>query len=317
MEVSELSEEVCVIACITFDLPLYIKGVEISKSHNMNVVCRLGGFHLLMNFMGAVGKIMAASGLSEALETCYGAVTLTHMMTGKAYAKALRGHLLAESGLMQLLMNDLLAQHSSCAVDESDEMHCDPCLDVSPLTKTEVDALRDLYGHVVSHEVTGDDSDADVFSCIVDLSKRLDAHKTQLSKDNRTARLWIQYLYYVNIVKQFLRAERTSDWQRHLVTVSKMLNLFAAAGHRNYAKCARLYLQLMVELPEKQPWLYEQFRSGRHSVRRSDRYWGGLSTDLAIEQVMMRSLKSRGGLTHGRGRLCHSRGGLYLYIVGE
>ena len=31
------------------------------------------------------------------------------------------------------------------------------------------------------------------------------------------------------------------------------------------------------------------------------RYWGGLSTDLVIEQVLMRSLKSQGGLTRGRG----------------
>ena len=32
-------------------------------------------------------------------------------------------------------------------------------------------------------------------------------------------------------------------------------------------------------------------------VRRSDRYWSGLSFDLVIEQVLMRSIKSVGGLT--------------------
>ena len=36
-------------------------------------------------------------------------------------------------------------------------------------------------------------------------------------------------------------------------------------------------------------------------ARRSDRFWGGLSTDLVIEQVLMRSLKTSGGLTRGRG----------------
>jgi len=47
---------------------------------------------------------------------------------------------------------------------------------------------------------------------------------------------------------------------------------------------------------------YSQFSDhGFQSVRRSDRYWAGLSTDLAVEQVLMRSLKSRGGLTHGCG----------------
>ena len=34
---------------------------------------------------------------------------------------------------------------------------------------------------------------------------------------------------------------------------------------------------------------------------RSDRYWAGFSTDLVIEQVLMRSIKTTGGLTRGRG----------------
>ena len=33
----------------------------------------------------------------------------------------------------------------------------------------------------------------------------------------------------------------------------------------------------------------------------TDRFWSGLSTDLTIEQILMRSVKSCGGLTRGRG----------------
>ena len=36
-------------------------------------------------------------------------------------------------------------------------------------------------------------------------------------------------------------------------------------------------------------------------MRRSERYWAGLSTDLIIEQVLMRSVKTSGGLTRGKG----------------
>jgi hypothetical protein len=36
-------------------------------------------------------------------------------------------------------------------------------------------------------------------------------------------------------------------------------------------------------------------------VRRSDRLLTGLSVDLIIEQVLMRSMKTSGGLTRGRG----------------
>ena len=40
---------------------------------------------------------------------------------------------------------------------------------------------------------------------------------------------------------------------------------------------------------------------GYHVVRRSDRFWAGLSTDLIIEQVLMRSITTHGGLTRGNG----------------
>ena len=59
---------------------------------------------------------------------------------------------------------------------------------------------------------------------------------------------------------------------------------------------------LMMDLQNDFPWLYKEFtKHGFHTVRRSERYWSGLWTDLVIEQVLMRSVKSRGGLTRGRG----------------
>ena len=76
--------------CITFDQPLWIKSMEIIKAKGLNVVTRLGGFHLLMSFLGSVGKLMESTGLKELLETVYGENTVQHMLTGKAYAKSLR-----------------------------------------------------------------------------------------------------------------------------------------------------------------------------------------------------------------------------------
>ena len=81
-----------------------------------------------------------------------------------------------------------------------------------------------------------------------------------------------------------------------------MLNLFAAAGHQNYAKSARLYVQLMNNLPMSHTWLYKQFLTyGFHTVRLSDKYWACISTDLLTEQTLMKLLKSQSGLTHGHG----------------
>lgn len=105
----------------------------------------------------------------------------------------------------------------------------------------------------------------------------------------------------IDILRSFIRAERTSNWELHLRTLTEMLPYLAAAGHNLYVKCARLYLQEMASLPNDHPDVHEKFMSGYHSVRRSDRFWGGLSTDLIIEQVLMRSVKTSGGLTRGKG----------------
>ena len=57
----------------------------------------------------------------------------------------------------------------------------------------------------------------------------------------------------------------------------------------------------MSNLRDDHPAVYRDFVSGLHVVRRSDSLCAGLSTDLVIEQVLMLSLKTSGGLTRGRG----------------
>ena len=140
------------------------------------------------------------------------------------------------------------------------------------------------------------------FGPCLKLERALTELKQQLALKSRTSKLWILYLEQLKTVKMFIRAERTGDWNLHLVAVTRMLDLFAATGHNNYTKSCRLYLQMMQDLPTTHPWLFEQFsQQGFHVVRRTDRLWAGLWTDLVIEQTLMRSLKTRGGLTYGSG----------------
>lgn len=98
-----------------------------------------------------------------------------------------------------------------------------------------------------------------------------------------------------------IKADRTGCWQMHLRAILDCLSVFAAAGHYNYLKSAYFYLQEMCQLETKHPDVHEKFSRGFHVIRHSNQYWAGLSSDLVIEQTLMRSLKSSGGLTHGRG----------------
>ena len=82
-----------------------------------------------------------------------------------------------------------------------------------------------------------------------------------------------------------------------------MIPYLHAAGHLHYARSAQMYLQDMLNLGNSMEYdEYDRFTSrGFFTVRRSDKYWCGIWTDKTIEQVLMRSLETSGGLTCGRG----------------
>ena len=44
------------------------------------------------------------------------------------------------------------------------------------------------------------------------LQRCINELKVQLSSKSRTAKLWIQYMDYIEILRQFIRAARTGDW---------------------------------------------------------------------------------------------------------
>ncbi|CAG2229848.1 unnamed protein product [Mytilus edulis] len=147
-----------------------------------------------------------------------------------------------------------------------------------------------------------------------DVLKNLEAtvrRKTEILKQSRTAKLWLQYSEMVQVLRQFIKAERTGNWPLHLQSIQEMLPFLAASGHNLYTKTAYVYLMTMQSLDEDHPDVYANFINGNHVIRRSNRYWAGISSDLFIEQVLMRSVKTAGGLTRGRG-MTESQRSLWL-----
>jgi hypothetical protein len=54
--------------CVTFDQPLWLKALEVSKAKDLNILCRLGPFHVMMIYLGSLGSLMSGSGLAEVLQ---------------------------------------------------------------------------------------------------------------------------------------------------------------------------------------------------------------------------------------------------------
>ncbi|GBM15649.1 hypothetical protein AVEN_95270-1 [Araneus ventricosus] len=102
--------DVCI---VTFDQPLYTKAREIvaaapEGSDLSKIVIRLGGFHLLSSFFGAIGYIMQGSGIKEVLSLIYAPNSLDKMLTGHAYARAVRAHTLLHLTLTTVISKELV-----------------------------------------------------------------------------------------------------------------------------------------------------------------------------------------------------------------
>ena len=141
-----------------------------------------------MSFLGSLGTIVDGSGLERLLEPIYVKNSICHM-SGKAVARTLRTHFLVESALTALLLEELEDKY-----DQSD--------------------LEATYHRLVNQEITSEDVNESL--TITTLQQQLDTHMVHLIEQSRTAKLWIQYLYHVSVVKIFIRAERTGNWHEHL-----------------------------------------------------------------------------------------------------
>ena len=97
------------------------------------------------------------------------------------------------------------------------------------------------------------------------------------------------------------QSRKNREFSLHLDSVREMIPFLAATGHKNYTKSTWIYHQQMTELQNSHPHLYRKFMDGNHVVRRTEQPFVCISTDLAIKQILMRSIKSNGGLTRGTG----------------
>ena len=131
---------------------------------------------------------------------------MKHILTGKAVSRANRAYILTESVLMIILQQFSLAKDDS-SVDLGD--------------------IKNLYERVISKDETFvfENNSLQNFSSLVAESK------TELRGQSNAAKLWPQYIDYVKICQLFIHTTRTADWELHLFSTSKMLNLFAAKGH--------------------------------------------------------------------------------------
>lgn len=262
---------------VTFDQPLYWKSRSIVANSTTlpNVVVRLGGFHMIMSYLGSIGYIMDRSGLEDLWGVVYAGESVKKMMSGHAYSRAIRAHILTFTALGITICNTI-------SLDKGFEQFL-------------INFFKDWDTNppFMSHH----NSDRTINDMMNKFIEKLNV----LATIGPTAKLWIQYMKSVIIALQFIEAERLGDWKLHLQAVRDMLPYFHASGHFAYAKSAQVYLQDMVQLESQMDdEEYYKFTSeGFFTIRRTDKAWSGIWSDMTIEQTLNRFFGT--DLKHGRG----------------
>jgi len=117
----------------------------------------------------------------------------------------------------------------------------------------ELQVARKLFEQLLEKNKPADVCAATVLETIKGLVFDQD---NSMREKSRTAALWLQYMEMIDVLRTFIKAERTGNWELHLKVLALMLPYLAASGHNLYVKCVRLYLQSMNRLETEHPDVY-------------------------------------------------------------
>ena len=121
---------------------MYIKAVDIVTNEKLSVIVHLGGFHTLVNILGALGDIMRG-GLEEAFESLYSKKTVLHVMSGKT----VRGHVIIHSALRNMLLQPLMPDTEPDS-DTAQTVTVDKQINHLILSQTDADQLWSIVMYV-------------------------------------------------------------------------------------------------------------------------------------------------------------------------
>ena len=152
------------------------------------MVVMLGRFDLLMSFLGSVSGIMKGSELEDALEQIYGKSTVSHLISGKAISRTLRGHFLFEPALVFQLMEPLISIKNNFEQVEIKNETCNNTIPRKAVLKTN-DLLIEIANMTDTKVRKPLDVNLQHYSFLIKLNISLKEYKKSLQDSDRTATL--------------------------------------------------------------------------------------------------------------------------------
>lgn len=275
---------------VTFDEALYCKAKELVWSHPEqldSVIVRLGGFHTAMNYLHAIGTHMQGSGLGDVwVESgVYTECTSVKILQGKSWNRAVRAHKLTMEASWRLLLQKFSAWQTS----NGRQSYAQLCDFAAPIAEIFLErSATDYYSQLDQNKL--DNFMQHIHEFRDEFEVFLEEHS-----QNSTFTFWKMYIDLVQILLNFVRAEREGNWELHLEAFQQMLPLMAAYDHTNYTRWGIVYLADMKNLQQTAPAVYNEFTSGNFGVKRTEGAFNQLPTDQALEHIN-KLCKIAGGL---------------------
>ena len=173
----------------------------------------------MMSFLGSIQNLMKGSGIENLLIEVYAENTVNHIMSGKAVSGALHA----------------FPHGSSIGNTSSEQVFDNDMIETTRFKEQLPEALQ-------NSDIANKEAFLETELCWY-VNGKPEKLKMSLSKESRSAKIWLLYIYYLDVLKRFIIAERTYNWSLHIDSTLRMLNLFVSYGHINYAKSARMYIQ--------------------------------------------------------------------------
>ena len=276
---------------ITFDLAIYTKAKQIQMKfleEFSGTVIRLGGFHIALNFLSLLGKKFCSSGLEDLLieSGVYAAGTASAVMKGKSYNRGIRAHKLAMEALFRLMWDAFIRWYASHARDGEE------CLVDEDAVIRKAEECR----RAIRRKADVQSSLNEFQQETTELRSLFQDFTAQSRAKSKMFAFWDEYGEMVKLLLQFVKAERTGNWELHLSSVSAMVPHFFAMDRPNYACWLPVYIMDMRQLATKHPQVHQEFANGYHAVSRSGKPFAQVWTDMALEQTINADSKSKGGI---------------------
>ena len=281
MEKLKLPSIVCV-----FDQAIYSKACEIvwkKKSMFQDVVLMLGNFHLMMMYLGVIGKRFGDAGLRDVMvqSDVIAQGSIDKALSGHTYNRAVRMHKLIYESLMRILCNGMKAHAMGDNDIESDS------------SLQQFDEMLQRMVNGLDQESFEETLESTLYKSIQD---RFNDYKKEVCKGD-LQKFWFSYLDMVELLLNLIYAQRAGDWQLHLECVKKVVPWAFAYDRHNYARYLQPYLSDMLNLPTTHPEIHDFFSRGHFAVQLShNNPFGKNDADKTIENTINKDTKTPGGI---------------------